>query len=221
MRLLSYPDVVHAVRRFAASAELAIASTSKVSKKHAWPHASAGCGSAARLGQNGRQHPPAADLDTDAVLRCNTSHPHMLALSAQGRPAALLVTMHFARTRKRLTAWLGLVAMVLVLFVPMVSQALEAQALQAFEQAAPLCEAKPSAAASTALPIGHEMPAGHHHAACGYCDLLADQVLVPTTLAPMVEPAPIHATAWPAEPGRLAAHQARHTGRPRDSPFLL
>lgn len=106
----------------------------------------------------------------------------MLALSAQGRPAALLVTMHFARTRKRLTAWLGLVAMVLVLFVPMVSQALEAQALQAFEQAAPLCEAKPSAAASTALPIGHEMPAGHHHAACGYCDLLADQVLVPTTL---------------------------------------
>lgn len=78
----------------------------------------------------------------------------MLALSTQGRPAASLAIMHFARTRKRLTAWLGLVAMVLVLFVPTVSQALEAQALQAFEQAAPLCEAKPSAAASTALPIG-------------------------------------------------------------------
>lgn len=145
----------------------------------------------------------------------------MLALSTQGRPAASLAIMHFARTRKRLTSWLGLVAMVLVLFVPTVSQALEAQALQAFEQAAPLCEAKPSAAASTALPIGHEMPAGHHHAACGYCDLLADHVLVPTTLPPMAEPAPTHATAWPAEPGRLAAHQARHAGRPRDSPFLL
>ncbi|MDR4256848.1 DUF2946 domain-containing protein, partial [Bacillus subtilis subsp. subtilis NCIB 3610 = ATCC 6051 = DSM 10] len=50
--------------------------------------------------------------------------------------------MHFARTRKRLTAWLGLVAMVLVLFVPMVSQALELHELRAFEQAAPLCEAK-------------------------------------------------------------------------------
>ena len=40
--------------------------------------------------------------------------------------------MHFARTRKRLTAWLGLVAMVLVLFVPMVSQALELHELRAF-----------------------------------------------------------------------------------------
>lgn len=128
--------------------------------------------------------------------------------------------MHFARTRNRLTAWLGLVAMVLVLFVPMVSQALESHELRTFEQAMPLCEAKSSAAVSVELPAGHGMPADHH-AACGYCDLLAEHVLVPTTIPPMVAPAPIHATAWPSEPGRLAAHQARHAGRPRDSPFLL
>ncbi|CAJ0895992.1 DUF2946 domain-containing protein [Ralstonia flatus] len=128
--------------------------------------------------------------------------------------------MHFARTRKKLTAWLGLAAMVLVLFVPMVSQALEAHALRTFEHAMPLCEANGSATASVDLPAGHEVPA-HHHAACGYCDLLAEHVLVPTTVSSMVSPAPIHATAWPSEPGRLPVHQARHTGRPRDSPFLL
>ncbi|MGM3412418.1 DUF2946 domain-containing protein [Ralstonia holmesii] len=128
--------------------------------------------------------------------------------------------MHVARTRKKLTAWLGLVAMVLVLFVPMVSQALELHELRAFEQAAPLCEAKLSASANTDLPAGHDMPAGHH-AACGYCDLLAEHLLVPTIIPPMAAPAPIHATAWPPEPGRLAVHQARHAGRPRDSPLLF
>ncbi|WP_439892656.1 DUF2946 domain-containing protein [Ralstonia sp. 25C] len=135
--------------------------------------------------------------------------------------------MHFARTRKRLTAWLGLAAMALVLFAPMVSQALERHELWAFEQTMPLCEAKLSAAAgadAATVPIGHDMPAGHpagHQAACGYCDLLAEHVLAPTTIPPMATPAPVHTAAWAPEPSRLAAHQARHAGRPRDSPFLI
>lgn len=128
--------------------------------------------------------------------------------------------MHFARTRKRSTAWLGLVAMVLVLFAPMVSQALASHDLQAFEQAAPLCQAKPATPASTDLPAGPGVP-DHHHAACGYCDLLAEHVLAPTTIAPMAAPAAPYAAAWPLEPGRLALRKARHAGRPRDSPFLL
>lgn len=134
--------------------------------------------------------------------------------------------MHFARTRKTLTAWLGLVAMALVLFAPMVSQALERHELRVFEQSMPLCEAKTSAAVGAELPIGpigsigHDMPAGHQ-AACGYCDLLAEHLLVPTILPPMATPAPVHAIAWAPEPGRLSAHQARHAGRPRDSPTLL
>lgn len=131
--------------------------------------------------------------------------------------------MHFARTRKTLTAWLGLVAMALVLFAPMVSQALERHELRVFEQSMPLCEAKTSASGGTELPIGstgHDMPAGHQ-AACGYCDLLAEHVVVPTIIPPMATPAPVHAIAWTPEPGRLAARHARHAGRPRDSPFLL
>lgn len=126
--------------------------------------------------------------------------------------------MHFARTRKRLTVWLGLTAMVLVLFAPMVSKALELRELRAFDQTAPLCETQPSA--NSDLPARHDMPAGHH-AACGYCELLAEHVLVPTFIPPMAAPAPIHATAWPLGSGRLAVHQARHVGRPRDSPFLF
>lgn len=147
-------------------------------------------------------------------IRIYRRRPH------QGRPAASLAIMHFARAHKRLTAWLGLVAMVLVLFVPMVSQALEWHELQAFEQAAPLCKVKPSASINTDLSAEHDMPAGHH-AACGYCDLLAGHVLVPTTVPPMPATAHTHATAWPQASGRLAMHQARHVGRPRDSPFLL
>lgn len=130
--------------------------------------------------------------------------------------------MHFARTRKRLTAWLGLVALALALFAPMVSQVLERQA-PGFEQTMPLCEAKAPASASVEQPIGssgHDMPAGHH-TACGYCDLLAEHVLVPTVMPPMAAPAPVHATAWTPEPSRLAVHQARHIGRPRDSPVLF
>ncbi|MGM3274733.1 DUF2946 domain-containing protein [Ralstonia sp. 24A2] len=131
--------------------------------------------------------------------------------------------MHFARTRKTLTAWLGLVAMALVLFAPMVSQALERHELRVFEQSMPLCEAKTPAAVVAELPIGsiwHDMPSGHQ-VACGYCDLLAEHVLAPTILPPMATPAPVHAIAWAPEPGRLSAHKARHAGRPRDSPTLL
>lgn len=125
--------------------------------------------------------------------------------------------MYFARIRKKMTAWLGLVAMVLVLLVPMVSQALELHELRAFERASPLCEAKPSA--DSGLPAGHDMPTGHH-AACAYCDLLAEHVLVPTIIPPMAAPALIHATARLPEVTRLSAQQARHVGRPRDSPLL-
>lgn len=145
----------------------------------------------------------------------------MSALSLPDCPAASVTTMHFARTRNRLTAWLGLVAMALVLFVPMVSQALESHELRAFEQGLPLCEAKSSVASvSIELPARHGMPADHH-AACGYCDLLAEHVLVPTTIPPMAAPTPIHAAAWPWASGRMAVRQVRHAGRPRDSPFLL
>jgi hypothetical protein len=164
--------------------------------------------------------------------------------------------MHFARTRKRLTAWLGLAAMVLVFFAPVVSQQLALHALHtAAEHAVPPCEAQPMAAADCEMPADHHMSAGHempvehqmpaehhmlaghhmpvehsapadhhtpadHHAACGYCDLLAHHVPAPLPIVPMAQPAPDHALAWRAASERLAVHEVRHAGRPRDSPFL-
>lgn len=115
--------------------------------------------------------------------------------------------MHFARTRKRLTAWLGLVAMVLVFFVPVMSQQF---ALHASDKSH--CgEAMPMASAS------HDMPADHH-AACGYCDLLAHHVPAPAPVVLMAASAPVHAIARAAAHERFAVREARHAGRPRDSP---
>jgi len=138
--------------------------------------------------------------------------------------------MHFARVRKTLTAWFGLVAMALVLFAPVVSQALAAHSHRVgLALSLPLCEAKPAVASATSAMLavnvdghagGHDGQA-EHHAACGYCDLLAQHVLVPTADAPITVSAPIHARAWTALPERVAFREARHAGRPRDSPFLI
>lgn len=138
--------------------------------------------------------------------------------------------MHFARARKTLTAWFGLVAMALVLFAPAVSQALASHSHRVgLALSVPLCEAKPAIAVATSAMLavnvdghadGHDGPADHH-AACGYCDLLAQHVLAPTADAPSTVPAPIHARAWVAPPERVAFREVRHAGRPRDSPFLI
>ncbi|CAJ0726607.1 DUF2946 domain-containing protein [Ralstonia mannitolilytica] len=138
--------------------------------------------------------------------------------------------MHFARARKTLTAWFGLVAMALVLFAPVVSQALASHTHRVeLALSLPLCEAKPAVASATSAMLavnvdghadGHDAPADHH-AACGYCDLLAQHVLAPTADAPVTLPAPVHARARMAPPERVAFREARHAGRPRDSPFFI
>ncbi|MEJ0004016.1 MAG: DUF2946 domain-containing protein [Pararobbsia sp.] len=74
-------------------------------------------------------------------------------------------------TRKHLSAWLGIFAMCLIVFVPVASQLLVA--VRANEPLAALC--------SVTQPAGD----GAHHAgdplaACGYCDLLADSDGHPT-----------------------------------------
>ncbi len=128
--------------------------------------------------------------------------------------------MTFVRNRKRLTAWLGLVAMVLIFIAPVVSQQLALRtSLAPVEHAGTHCEAMPVASADSDMPAGHDMPASHH-AACGYCNLLAHHVPAPVPVAPMAMPAPARTIAWAAAPERFAVHEARRAGRPRDSPFL-
>ncbi|AYB54083.2 DUF2946 domain-containing protein [Ralstonia solanacearum] len=133
--------------------------------------------------------------------------------------------MQFARTRTRLTAWLGLVAMALAFFAPVVSQQLASHPASSLSrQALPYCTATPVRSTGSDLP-GHGLPT-HHHVACGYCDLLAHHVPVPVPVpvpAPAVRmavPVPAYGVAWVAASERFAVREARRAGRPRDSPFL-
>lgn len=76
------------------------------------------------------------------------------------------------RLRKHLTAWLGLVAMWLIVVAPLVSQLVVA---------ADRDNSTPSICSAT-QPAGDAIHAALSDplAACGYCDLLADQMAIPT-----------------------------------------
>ena len=76
------------------------------------------------------------------------------------------------RSRKHLTAWLGLVAMWLIVLAPIVSQLVFAA--RADDPAVTLCSALH--ASSDTAHASHGDPL----AACSYCDLLADHVAMPT-----------------------------------------
>jgi hypothetical protein len=79
--------------------------------------------------------------------------------------------MNFLRARTLTTAWLGLIAMWLIVLAPLVSQLRVAHLAQ--QPDAPLC--------SATLP-GDDGPPGTHDGAfpaCGYCDLLATHAAMP------------------------------------------
>jgi len=77
------------------------------------------------------------------------------------------------QTRKHLTVWLGLIAMWLVVFAPVISQL--AASARAHEPVAALCSAV------HAGDMEHHAQAGSL-AACGYCDLLATHAAMPSVL---------------------------------------
>ncbi|MDQ7980654.1 DUF2946 domain-containing protein [Paraburkholderia sp. SARCC-3016] len=113
--------------------------------------------------------------------------------------------------RRRFSAWLGMLAICLVVFVPVVSQ-LVASA-HASEPLAALCSAT-------------QPDAGTHHAgdplsACGYCDLLATHA-APPPVAPAVEPVlllPVVAAATVLST-RFTPLGAFASGRPRAPPVF-
>ena len=76
------------------------------------------------------------------------------------------------RTRKHLTAWLGLVAMWLIVLAPLVSQC-----IAALHRDDPTTFALCSVQAPTS--DAHRISLGDPLAACGYCDLLADHIAPP------------------------------------------
>ncbi|ACR31848.1 DUF2946 family protein [Burkholderia glumae] len=80
-------------------------------------------------------------------------------------------------SRRRLTAWLGLLAVWLLVLMPLASQLAEAAAAR-----------RPDAAICTAAHSARHAPAGTALSACGYCDLLAAHSYAPPTPAPAALP---------------------------------
>jgi hypothetical protein len=119
--------------------------------------------------------------------------------------------------RKRLTAWLGLIAMWLVVLAPVVSQ------LVAFERAE-----QPTAALCSAVQPGGTSDHGHSAdplgaslGACGYCDLLATHAALPSmpvTAMPVLIIVVLGTVATLAT--RFTPLGAFPSGRPRAPPFV-
>jgi hypothetical protein len=135
------------------------------------------------------------------------------------------------RSRNRMTAWLGLFAMWLVVFAPVVSQMLVSNS--AHEPFAALCSAlqprdlSVAGVASTASVATHAAPAPVHlshddaFGACGYCHLLQHHVAMPTVAA--AEPPAALALAGTAPPTlstRFTPLGAFPSGRPRAPPAV-
>ncbi|MFM0168187.1 DUF2946 domain-containing protein [Paraburkholderia sediminicola] len=132
------------------------------------------------------------------------------------------------RSRNRMTAWLGLFAMWLVVFAPVVSQMLVSNS--AHEPIAALCSAlQPrdfsvvSTASVTAQPAPAPVHLSHDDAfgACGYCHLLQHHVAMPTLAA--AEPPAALALAGTAPPTlstRFTPLGAFPSGRPRAPPVV-
>lgn len=116
------------------------------------------------------------------------------------------------RSRKHLTAWLGLIAMWLIVLAPIVSQLVVA-AHRDDPTAAPLCSAVQPAADSA-----HVTPADPL-AACGYCDLLADHIAMPAVPpSPLVFVMLLVCVTVPVLSVRLTPLGAFPSGQPRAPP---
>ncbi|PXW23857.1 Protein of unknown function [Paraburkholderia caballeronis] len=119
----------------------------------------------------------------------------------------------FFRARNRMTAWLGLIAMWIVVLAPLVSQ-LVVSAHMDDPATAALC--------SVVQPVAgdaHDSQHGDLLAACGYCDLLADHPALPAVVGPtLLLIVLIAAVVVPALSTRFTPLGAFPSGRPRAPP---
>ncbi|MDR6449749.1 DUF2946 domain-containing protein [Paraburkholderia sp. 22099] len=130
-----------------------------------------------------------------------------------------------SRSRHHLTAWLGLIAMWLVVFAPVVSQMLASSRVH--EPLAALCSALQPRGPSEASAIAQAGPApvslSHADAfgACGYCHLLEHHVAMPVVAAvDLPAPLALAGTAPPTLSTRFTPLGAFPSGRPRDPPVV-
>ena len=146
--------------------------------------------------------------------------------AGSARIARVSLLIHMTpRSRNRLTAWLGLIAMWLVVFAPVVSQVLASHRVP--EPIAALCSALPAAQPGVSDHAGHAEAAavhlGHDDAfsACGYCHLLQHHVAMPTVAATEPPVAVVMTgTAPPTLSTRFTPLGAFPSGRPRAPPAV-
>ena len=124
-----------------------------------------------------------------------------------------------------MTAWLGLFAMWLVVFAPVVSQMLVSN--RAHEPFAALCSALQPRDLGEANGISHAAPATVHlshddaFGACGYCHLLQHHVAMPTVAAAApLAVLMLAGTAPPTLSTRFTPLGAFPSGRPRAPPAV-
>lgn len=111
-----------------------------------------------------------------------------------------------------MTAWLGLIAMWLVICVPLVSQLVVAS--RAHEPVAALCSAV------TPTDMSHHDGAADPLSACGYCDLLATHTAMPSVAPVVVQTTALVMTmAAPVLSVRFTPLGAFPSGRPRAPPL--
>lgn len=116
-----------------------------------------------------------------------------------------------AHRRNRLTAWLGVFAMWLIVFAPIVSQGLVTH--DRHTPLAPICSAD-------GQPDGGNHAYAVHLNACGYCDLLMHHVPVPSPAVPGLQASESYGVVQPATPIVFVYQDVFPAARPRDSPFL-
>jgi hypothetical protein len=115
------------------------------------------------------------------------------------------------RAHRHLTAWLGMIAIWLIMLAPIVSQLVVAA--RNSEPVAALCTA--------ATPSTHAQQPTHGDGmvACGYCDLLASHAAVPTVAPPLpVLVMLVTIVALPILSTRFTPLGAFPSGRPRAPP---
>ncbi|MDA0576285.1 DUF2946 domain-containing protein, partial [Burkholderia gladioli] len=121
------------------------------------------------------------------------------------------------RIRIRVTAWLGLLAMWLIVLVPLASQLVTAE-----RASDPVAVAATALCGTSTLQADTAYPRhGDPLAACGYCDLLADHLALPA--APPLPPTLVLIVALAVLPALCLSFtppSAFAPGRPRAPPHL-
>lgn len=117
---------------------------------------------------------------------------------------------------RKLTAWLGILAIWLVVAMPLVSQVMAARAATPMSVDMPECDAMQDAPHSAAHATYQHHPL--HFDACGYCSFFAHTPALHAAAAIITGPQAVHVSA--TAPICQSAPQLRHyaSARPRAPP---